>query len=765
MQKLVVCALAVLLSFAWAAASEIAPTCIGDAKVADPLLFTPNLGQWDSKVLYRACAGAATLWFTSDGVYIQFSDFGKNIDVERGAGRPEPTTVDIELVKITFQNCKVSPVVEASDLVDYKCNFFLGNDPSHWRTDVPSYASITYRDIYPGIDLCYYSTNGLLEYDYIVRPGADPAIIRTMYETPGVMELLPSGEVVVRTRLGEISESQPRCRQATDLGSREFAGQFRLLGSNTFTFEIPQNVRADKEMTIDPIMKFSTYLGGSSSDEAYAIDASSSGSPYVTGQTASADFPFVSGYDNSLTGTWDLFVTKFANNGTSLVYSTYIGGSGNELGRDIHEDGYGEVGITGYTTSNNYPLNLAFDNTLGGSRDAFVTLLNSSGNGLILSTYVGGSSDDDGFGVIADGSNLELYATGWTASSDFPTSNAYDATYNGGNDAFAVKITLFGGLGYGTYIGGSGSDIGWELAIDANYDAYIAGLTSSNNFPTVNAYDATANGGNDVFACKLSSSGNTLIYSTYIGGSGNDQGLGIDVDGSGNAYVCGLTSSSNYPTANAYDATYNGGYDINLTKLNSNGNGLLYSTFIGGSSHEYAYAVCVDSKRQVYLCGRTESSNFPLVNPTDNSYNGNIDAYVTKVATAGTSLAFSTFLGGSGQDLGLGLGIDVYCNAYAAGSTTSTDFQLANPYDNTRNGTYDAFVTKLTPYLCGDFNGDGVVNATDATDYSNYFIYGGSIPCPIEASDANGDGINLTIADLVYLVNYLNLSGPPPVCP
>ena len=376
-------------------------------------------------------------------------------------------------------------------------------------------------------------------------------------------------------------------------------------------------------LILDP--GYSTYLGGSAHDEGLAIDVDALGNAYVTGFTRFSDFPTQNPFQSSYGGgTQDAFVTKLSSNGT-LTYSTYLGGSNFDEGYDIAADSSGNAYVAGFTDSSDFPTQNPYDDSLGGTRDAFVTKLNVSGNMLVYSTYLGGSSGDACLGIDVDSSG-NAYVTGATNSSDFPTLSPYQGIYSGGqSDTFVTKLSSSGNtLIYSTYLGGSGFDESYGITVDGSGNAYVTGFTYSSDFPTLSPFQSIHNGGREVFVTKLSSGGNTLIYSTYLGGSGNDVGTSITVDINGEVYVVGATNSPDFPTQNPYQGSYSGGtWDAFVTKLSSGGNTLIYSTYLGGSSDDSGYDIALDSAGNVYLTGYTYSSDFPTQNPYQSIYTNN----------------------------------------------------------------------------------------------------------------------------------------------
>ena len=394
-----------------------------------------------------------------------------------------------------------------------------------------------------------------------------------------------------------------------------------------------------------------------------------------------------------------MFVTKLSPAGNALVYSTYLGGSGNDTGYGIAVDGVGSAYVTGVTSSTNFPTRSPYNATLLGTTDVFVTKLSPAGNALVYSTYLGGYGHDSGTGIAVDGAG-SAYVTGPTDSANFPTRSAYQATFQGAPfDAFVTKLTSAGNaLVYSTYLGGSGADWGAGIAVDGAGSAYVTGYTESTNFPTQSAYQATFQGAPfDAFVTTLTPAGNALVYSTYLGGSDREWGAGIAVDGAGSAYVTGFTLSTDFPTQSAYQATNQGIQDAFVTKLTPAGNALVYSTYLGGSGGDFGGGIAVDGAGSAYVTGETASTNFPTQYPYQATYQGGAaDAFVTELTPAGNALVYSTYLGGSSGDFGVGIAVDGAGWAYVTGWTTSTNFPTQSPYQAAyQGGLSDAFVTKL----------------------------------------------------------------------
>jgi len=668
-----------------------------------PLAFTENLGQWNEKVLFKAESGGVTFWYCGDEVvYVFTRDTDELIEddmtmAELPGKSDKPRHKKEQLVmKAQFLGANPDAEIIGADRLSHNNNYFIGNNSSEWRTDVPNYESIIYRDIYPGIDLKYHGNGKGMKYDFVVHPGADISQIQLRYGGVEDLAITPDGELEATTEFGPFHENIPSVYQESGSGKQEVAGRYVIRAPGVFGFEV-DNYNPTQILVIDPELVYSTFLGGSGFEESRNIRVDDSGYAYVIGHTWSTDFPTLNPYQSDQIDI-DAFVTKLSADGNSLVYSTYVGGDTADYGVDIDIDGSGHAYIVGYTYSTNFPTQNAYDASHNGYYDIFVTKLSPSGNSLDLSTYFGGASFDLGFGI-AINSTEEIYITGRTSSSDFPTYNGYDLSWNGMFDAFAVKLSAAGNtLVYSTYLGGSSSDQGNDICVDSYGYAYITGETESANFPTPYAYDNSFNGSTDAFVTKMSSSGYSLIYSTFLGGIADDYGYGIAVNPYDMPYVTGSTESVNFPTANAYDENPNGLYDAFVTKFWVNGASIYFSTFLGGQLNDEGRAIALKNvdynSDYIFITGTTYSSNFPTVDPFDATLGAPQDAFVTKFAGDAQSLDFSTYLGGNHNDHGYGIAVDDD-DIYVCGLTTSSDFPTVNPYQTYQNG--DAFVSKFGP--------------------------------------------------------------------
>ena len=581
-------------------------------------------------------------------------------------------------------------------------NYFLGSDPANWRTNIPAYSRVRYRNLYPGIDLVFYGNAGRLEYDFTVAPGADPSHIRIALEGAERIALNERGDLVIAFAGSEVAFLRPSIYQDSKNGRHAVTGGYRL-SKKTVRFQVGSYDHT-LPLTIDPVLTYATFFGGASDEAAYAAATDPSGNAYIAGYTASGILPTTIGaLERSFVGGYyDSFVAKFSPTG-ALLYSTYLGGTGDEEAYGLAVDSQGNAYITGYTTSADFPVTTgAIGGTLTGPSDAFVAKLNPAGTVLDYSSFLGGSGDDTGYGIAVDGSG-NAFVTGSTSSTNFPVSTgSYRGAYSGGSfDGFVTAISAYGtSLLYSTYLGGSDEDVAYAIAVDGLGNAYVAGATLSSDFPnSPGVIQASKLGSYDAFVASLNASGTALNYSTFLGGSSDDHAYGVGVDSSGNAYVTGYTASTDFPhTAGVVQPGNGGGYDAFVTKINPSGIALVYSTFLGGSGDDYALAIAVDSIGNAYLTGDTSSTNFPVTaDAVQTGLAAEYGAFVAVLNSAGTALSYGTYLGGSGFQTGYGIALSPDREFTAAGYTLSPDFPVtAGAAQTALAGGADAFLASFS---------------------------------------------------------------------
>jgi hypothetical protein len=746
-----------------------------------PFPFEENRGQASGGAAYLLRAGSMRAAFGAQGV--SYTLVGADADRPPAAASTLPSlpvrdgpvlpprafTVEQDLVGARA----VPPIgtVPAPTRVTY-----LKGPADQWLTNLPTFSQLRRTEAWAGVDVVYERGETGLKSTYLVAPGADPRQIQLIWHGADA-RLAEDGTLTLETPLGTIAETAPVAWQerdgqrvpvvarwaASDVGLDETVWGFRL---GAYDPTLP--------LVIDPtVLNYATYLGGNAEEIASGIAVDAAGMAYVTGGSLSTEATFpngsgfaglsVPGFDQSQNGNFDVFVVKLAADGRSLVYATFIGGTNEDIGGAIAVDGSGAAYVTGSTSSKEtvFPNGTGFaglgvpgfDQTLnnnpGSARDAFVLKLTPNGQSLAYATYIGGSGEDAGHGIAVDASGA-AYVAGHTTSTDttFPNGTGFatagvtgfDTSYNGGGDAFVVKLAPNGqSLVYATYIGGISQEIGQGIAVDASGAACVVGLTASpeTTFPNgtgfatagVTGFDTFYNGGTDAFVVKLGPNGRTLNFATYLGGNGDDLASGIAVDSFGAAYIAGQTGSTEATFPNGgglaslgvpgFDQAYNGGpADAYIVKLGPTGSTLVYATYLGGSSGDSAVGIAVDSSGAAYVAGETSSTqaSFPNggglaalgVPGFDQAYNDGGDAFVVKLAPNGQSLADATYLGGSGDDYAVGIAVDGTGVASVAGRTTSPQASFPNGsglagtgapgFDQTFNGgTGDAFSVKLGP--------------------------------------------------------------------
>jgi hypothetical protein len=677
--------------------------------------FIENKGQWPEDVLYFTRFNSMDVWITKTGVNYNFHKIeSNNIFSPKSEHKVEDYTILNHRIIVNYLGCNLNPLKESNRKQQGCYNYLIGNNTIQHATNVGLFEEVLVKNVYEGIDIRYYFDQSTLRYDYIVHPGANPNNIQ--FKLSGqYFDETKDNQILLTTRFGQVAFKDLYTYQENNSVYSSFQRNGEVWQVKVGNYDVR------KTLIIDPLV-YSTYLGGSSDDRGNKVTVDASGNAYVVGVTASANYDTTAGaFQTTFSGGgFDVFVTKLNNSGANIVYSTLIGGSGNDWGSGIVVDVSGNVYITGYTSSTDFPVSTGAyqttnDNTPFNGYDAFVTKLNANGTGLIYSTYLGGNNDDVGFNIAVDASG-NAFVTGYTSSTNFDiTSGAYQTTRGAFNDAYITKLNATGtSLVYSTFLGGDNSDTGYGIAVDASGNAYVTGETVSTDFPTTSGvYQTAGAGGNEAFITKMNSSGSALVYSTYIGGNATDYGASIAIDGSGNAYITGRTASSNFPTTSgAFQSIYGGGNeDSFVTKLNASGTSLVYSTYLSGNSDEIGFGLTLDGNGNAYVTGYTSSTDFPVSSGAfQTSNNGSVDVFVTKLNSAGTNIEYSTFIGGSDFETGNGIALDASGNIYVTGETNSTNFNVTtsafqSPYGG---GWRDVFVSKISLNSTQVFNSNAL---------------------------------------------------------
>jgi len=678
------------------------------ATAALPTGFELNRGQTDRRVTFLAHGGGYTLFLTATEAVLNVTTLpaAHARTVRTAAARP----MDGDVVRLRLVGANAHAVVSGLDRLPGASNYLLGHKRSQWRTGVQSYARVSYRDIYHGVNLVYHGAQRQLEYDFVLAPGVSPTAIKLDVLGARGLRLDRVGNLVLRLPNGDLSQARPIVYQQVRGRRVAVSGRYALLGHGEVGFAVGRH-DTHAPLVIDPVLSYATYLGGGadSSDSAgNAIAVDNAGDAYVTGYTTSTSFPTTTGaYSATNSGATDAFVTKLNPTGT-ILYSTYLGGNDTSAGDGVAVDSAGDAYIAGTTSATDFPTTTgAYSSTAAGSSDAFVTELNASGTAPVYSTLLGGN-DVDSAAAIALAGPGKVYVTGSTSSADFPTTRSYRAADNNGAVFVAGLNTGASGKGslvYSTLLGSHGFDTGAGIAVNSAGDAYVTGSTDSTGFPfTTGAYSTTNSGGSDAFVTELDATG-VISYSTYLGGGGDDHGQAIAVNSAGNAYVTGSTGSANFPQANPLNATGagcnnpsgNDGVDAFVTELNPAGSALVYSTYLGGSGTDAGYGIAIDGANDAYVTGSTTSASFPTTTDAYTTTNsGGADAFVTKLNAAGHGLLYSTYLGGGSDDTGYGIAANS-TGAYVTGQTYSSNFPTTTgAADGANSGSSSAFVARIT---------------------------------------------------------------------
>jgi hypothetical protein len=720
------------------------------------LSFEANQGQTDPSVQFVSHGTGYTLFLTKSEAVIELQQEDsataalqkmkskkRKLFEKRKFYRGSPRSRKLrktQTVRVAMAGANPSPKIKPLEELPGKNSYFIGNDAKKWLTGIPTFERVKYSEIYPGIDLVYYGKQRQLEFDFVVAPNADPAKIGLKIETNGHLVLTNDGNLRVKTDGSSFEMRHPEIYQVEDGKRRLVAGRFVLRNDQSIGFQIGKYDH-QQQLIIDPALAYSTYLGGNGTDDGFGIAVDAAGNAYVVGQTTSTNFPTLSGYTSSADASGIAFVSKLNPTGTALLYSTYLGGTGGESGNGIALDPSGNVYLTGYTMSSDFPVVNGFQTSTGTTNaNAFVARIDTTQTGtasLVYSTYLGGGGNstnpigDTGYAIAVDASGL-AYVTGQTTSDTsvaaFPTtSGAYQSTLasQSGNGFLSVIDTNQAGAGsliYSTYLGGSSTgfgDYGLGVSVDASGDAYVTGAATSGSptpFPTTSsAYQGSLNspyGNAFVTEIATTQSGSaSLVYSTYLGGSGDssdetgDTALNVALDSSGKLYVSGAASSPDFPVSSGAYQTTNPDNDrafvAKLDLTQSGSQSLLYSTYLGGTGGDEGFGIAVDANGNAYVVGITMSSDFPTTaGAFESALNSSFsDGFFTELNSNGTSLIYSTYLGGScnNGDVGNGIALDSNGNPYLVGDTCSSDFPTypLGAYQTSLGGTQNAFVTRF----------------------------------------------------------------------
>jgi Beta-propeller repeat len=733
-RKLVVAVCAALLVSAAVAQQDSAAPTVSGRWGHLPLAFEPNRGQTDSVVNYVSRGPGYSIYLTPTAATVSIRD---------------SQSLHADVLRMSLLGAAAAPQANGETPLDGKVNYLIGNTPSRWQIGVPTYSKVRYSSVYPGIDLVYYGNQHQLEYDFVVNPASNPKAIAFDMQGATAVRINANGELELSVSGGNIVWKKPVAYQLRGETREPVEASYELAGS-TIRFYLG-NYDHSRALIIDPVLSYGTYIGGPDGSAPAGIVVDTAGNAYIGGTANTSQYPTTPGaYQTKQGGGQDGFITKFNIDGSALIYSTYLGGSQSDSVYAIAVDSGGNAYVSGTTISSDFPYTAGAYHVIGSGSTGFLTKLNSTGSALVYSAAIG----DATIRGIALDSVGDVYATGGVFGNFQTTPGAYKSTIgttncdNAPGESYVFELSPDGSKAvYSTYI--SDCEQSYGIAV-LNGEAYITGNTQQYHPVTPGAFQSTFGGYFDSFVTRVNTSGAALVYSTYLGGSGADQGNGIAVDSGGNAVVAGFTSSPNYPVQNAFQSTMTGSNypnDAIVTKLNSTGTALIYSTYLGGSSDTFANAIALDAAGNAYVTGATSSADFPTKNAFQgicgaSNYNNCIaSAFVTKFNPNGSFLASTFYSPAASWSQAEAIALDSSGNAYIGGSSDKGLLTSANAYERTTTtgqGQGTAFAAKInagvqtgctnlrqdrTVAICNPFTGVGVgspvrVSAV-ANDFSN----------------------------------------------
>lgn len=721
-----------------------------------PLSFETNQGQLDSQVRFLSRGDGYSLFLTSTEAVFSLLRKTCSEPRPRFATLPKPKSLPCKtasassVLRMKLIGSNRNSQIDGEEELPGKSSYFVGNDPSKWHSNLSNYRKVQYRDVYPGIDLVYYGNQRQLEHDFVVAPGADPGVISLSFTGAQHISLGHEGDLVLDTTDGKLAFKRPVIYQEIAGVRQRVSGSYKLRGKNEVGFAVADFDRT-RPLVIDPVLTYSTYFGGSKYTVAFNGTVDSAGSFYVSGYTESPDFPLKSPIVHQLNSS-QLFVSKLSPNGDRLEYSTFFGGTSPEdltfySQAPIAVDSQGNAYISGTTSDRDFPVLNAIQPTLKGAENAFVTKIDPAGSALVYSTYLGGSSSEQAYGIAVDAAG-EAIVTGFTNSSDFPLVKPLFSKFTSG---YVSKLSADGSrFVYSTYLGGSALSNGKStatrieaVATDASGNAYLTGYTTSTDFPTARPIQAQLNGFQNAFVTKIDPAGTTLVYSTYLGGSSDDRAYAIAVGPGGDTFIAGSTSSRDFPTLAAHFRLPFAKNNAFVTHLNADGSALVFSTLLGGRLHNpvsSASSVAVDPLDNVYVAGTTSAVDFPVVSALQPTVNSGLHAFITELSPSGTESVYSTVLGGSVAEGIYGLAADKDGSVYAAGYSESSDLPTAGK----QLGQFNHFVSG---WLAKVSNAESTVLSIANHADSATISPGGDITYAIQVTNVSAASTPVALSD------------------
>jgi uncharacterized protein (TIGR03437 family) len=694
-----------------------------------PLYFEANVGQFAQPVKFISRSSQQSflltgnaIEFTSNGRAARLGtreDFiNKHALLRRDHDeitRHNPPRKEAQ-VQLRFAQAKANPMAEGLEPLASRSHYLLGPDARQWQRDVPHYAKVKYRDLYPGIDLVYYGQAQQLEYDFVVAPGVNPRQIKLAFSGPQPVQLTASGDLVLETSGGTLKQQKPLAYQEIAGVRRVVESRYQLLGQNLVGIELGSYDRS-QPLVIDPVLGFAATFGTADDTYGNGIAVDLAGNSYVAGIAYSVRSQTI-----GRAGTGNVFVTKF-NVAGQMMYTTYIGGGGEDVGFAVAVDRQGSAYVTGHADAASFPVTPgAYQTRFGGLCDAFVLKLTPRGNALEYCSFLGGNMEETGTGIAVD-QDGQAYVAGETMSANFPAVSPLYRFGQAPTEAFVSKVSQNGSrLVYSTALTGSttnpqGGSAAMGIDLNRRGDVVVAGFTTAQRFPTVNAVQDRLNGTIDAFVTRINRNGNRLDFSTYLGGTGEDAAYSVAMDAQENVYVTGLTNSTDYPTVNAFQSFLGGTRvstltpqqeldgpaptgrdDAFVTKLFFTGGAVVYSTYLGGSVDDAGFGIAVNNAGEAHVTGRTRSTDFPTEDigaAANGRLNGTIDAFATKFRSNGRALVYSWYLGGNGNEKGFCVAVWQNRVAFYTGLTTSVGWLPTNFAPPKIAGTASAFALQL----------------------------------------------------------------------
>lgn len=687
-----------------------------------PLTFEANQGQASGQVKFLSRGKGYTALLTAGGMVLNLRS--SRIEGSKSGNRSQAQKSLSTTLQFHLLGANQNPKIVGEDLQPGRVNYFFGKDASQWHTNLPTYGKIRYKSVYPGIDLLYYGNHQQLEYDFAVAPGADPRQIQ--FEIKGASEtaLDDDGNLVLSTNGAKLHFQTPVIYQESNGRRLPVNGGYTMKDASHIGFQVA-NFDASKPLVIDPVLVYSTYLGGSGSDQPTGIAVDNSGNVYIAGYTDSIDFPLAA-LGSLPSATDHVFVAKLDSTGSNLIYADYIGGNSDDYAVALVLDSTNQVYVTGSTQSGNFPVVNAYQSQQPGPYTGFLTRVSADGSALLYSTYLGGNNSDQPAGLAIDGLG-EVFVAGYTQSPNFPVMNAYQPSAlpnQGGIYGTYGFLTKFSSGGssvvYSTYFAGNSnleeggccwvspfSEIS-AITADSNGNAYVAGTTNTYNFPVTSGTFLTSNStqqqnANVGFVSKFNNAGG-LDYSTYFyGSSGYPMSVAaIAVDGTNSAYITGSAYSDNTFPITSTSICDLGTYgpacsSAFVTKFDPAGATLTYSTFLGPNNNAIPEAIALDANNDAYVLASGSTASFTEANAIE-AYDGQDDLLLVEIDPTASTQLFATYLGGSGDDEPAGIALDSEGNMYVAGSTDSSDLPTTQAaFQTVPGGDTDAFIAKISP--------------------------------------------------------------------